>query len=77
VRSSRRDRRELGRYQRRLERVDVLILYEVGFVPFGGDEKLTTTLLDRLAEAATVITTRGESFRTKKRHAQPSPSPQP
>jgi DNA replication protein DnaC len=108
-----RDSRELGRYQRRLERVDVLILDEVGFVPFdraggellfntisarhqrrsvvittnlafgewpkvfGGDEKLTTALLDRLAESATVITTRGKSFRTKKRLAQPTASPQP
>jgi DNA replication protein DnaC len=108
-----RDSRELGRYQRRLERVDVLILDEVGFVPFdraggellfntisarhqrrsvvittnlafgewpkvfGGDEKLTTALLDRLAESATVITTRGKSFRTKKRLAQPTPSPKP
>lgn len=108
-----RDNRELGRYQRRLERVDVLILDEVGFVPFdraggeilfnaisarhqrhsvvittnlafgewpkvfGGDEKLTTALLDRLAESATIITTRGKSFRTKKRLAQPAPSAQP
>jgi DNA replication protein DnaC len=108
-----RDARELGRYQRRLERVDVLILDEVGFVPFdrtggellfnaisarhqrrsvvittnlafsewpkvfGGDEKLTTALLDRLAESATVITTRGKSFRTKKRLAQPAASAQP
>lgn len=107
-----RDTRELGRYQRRLERVDVLILDEVGFVPFdraggellfntisarhqrrsvvittnlafgewpkvfGGDEKLTTALLDRLAESATIVTTRGKSFRTKKRLAQPAPSAQ-
>jgi len=28
-----RDTRELGRYQRRLERVDVLILDEIGFGP--------------------------------------------
>jgi DNA replication protein DnaC len=108
-----RDNRELGRYQRRIERVDVLILDEVGFVPFdraggeilfnaisarhqrhsvvittnlafgewpkvfGGDEKLTTALLDRLAETATIITTRGKSFRTRKRLAQPAPPPQP
>jgi DNA replication protein DnaC len=106
-----RDARELGRYQRRLERVDLLILDEVGFVPFdraggevlfnaisarhqrrsvvittnlafgewprvfGGDEKLTTALLDRLAETATIITTRGKSFRTRKRLAQPATHP--
>lgn len=46
-----RDAKELGRYQRRLERVDLLIVDELGF--FGGDEKLTTALLDRLAEQAT------------------------
>ncbi len=38
---------------------------------------LTTALLDRLAESATIITTRGKSFRTKKRLAQPAPSAQP
>lgn len=98
-----RDARELGRTQRRYDRVDLLILDEVGFVPFdraggellfnaiasryekhsvlittnlafsewpkvfGGDEKLTTALLDRLAHHATVITTRGKSFRMRKR----------
>lgn len=98
-----RDTRELGRVQRRLDRVDLLILDEVGFVPFdraggellfnviaaryerrsvlvttnlafsewpkvfGGDEKLTTALLDRLAHHAVVITTRGKSFRMRKR----------
>ncbi len=98
-----RDNRELGRTQRRLDRVDLLILDEVGFVPFdraggellfnaiaqryerrsvlvttnlafsewpkvfGGDEKLTTALLDRLAHHAVVITTKGKSFRMRKR----------
>jgi DNA replication protein DnaC len=102
-----RDARELGRMQRRYDRVDLLILDEVGFVPFdraggellfnaiasryekhsvlittnlafsewpkvfGGDEKLTTALLDRLAHHATVITTRGKSFRMRKRSESP------
>jgi DNA replication protein DnaC len=98
-----RDARELGRLHRKLSRVDLLVLDEVGFVPFdrsggellfnlvadryerrsvlitsnlafgewpkvfGGDEKLTTALLDRLAHHATVVTTRGKSFRMRKR----------
>lgn len=98
-----RDTRELGRLQRRLLRVDLLIVDELGFVPFdraggellfnviteryerrsvlvttnlsfaewvtvfGGDEKLTTALLDRLAHHATVITTKGKSYRMRKR----------
>jgi DNA replication protein DnaC len=98
-----RDARELGRLHRRLQRVDLLILDELGFVPFdrvggellfnllaeryerrsvvvttnlafgewvkvfGGDEKLTTALLDRLAHHATVITTKGKSFRMRKK----------
>jgi DNA replication protein DnaC len=100
-----RDQRELGRLQRRLDRVDLIILDEVGFVPFdrtggellfnaiaaryerrsvlittnlafsewpkvfGGDEKLTTALLDRLAHHATVLTTKGKSFRMRRREA--------
>jgi DNA replication protein DnaC len=102
-----RDARELGRIQRRLDRLDLIILDELGFVPFdraagellfgviasryekrsvllttnlsfaewpkvfGGDEKLTTALLDRLAHHAVVITTKGKSFRMRKR-SQPN-----
>lgn len=98
-----RDTRELGRLQRRLQRIDVLIVDELGFVPFdrtggellfnllaeryerrsvivttnlpfgewvkvfGDDEKLTTALLDRLAHHATVIATKGRSFRMRKK----------
>lgn len=98
-----RDTRELGRLQRRLMRVDLLILDELGFVPFeraggellfniiaeryerrsvlvttnlafaewvkvfGNDEKLTAALLDRLAHHAAVITTKGKSYRMRKR----------
>jgi len=98
-----RDQRELTRLHRRLRSVDLLIIDELGFVPFdrtggellfnllseryerrsvlvttnlafaewikvfGGDEKLTTALLDRLAHHATVITTKGKSYRMRKR----------
>lgn len=100
-----RDNRELTRLQRRLARLELLILDELGFVPFdrtggellfnlvaeryerrsvlvtsnlsfsewpkvfGGDEKLTTALLDRLAHHAAVITTKGKSFRMRRRQA--------
>jgi DNA replication protein DnaC len=98
-----RDARELGRMQRRLYQAELLVLDELGFVPFdrtggellfnllteryerrsvivttnlafaewvkvfGGDEKLTTALLDRLAHHATVIATKGKSFRMRKK----------
>jgi DNA replication protein DnaC len=39
---------------------------------FGGDEKLTTALLDRLAHHATVITTKGKSYRMRKRSTAPA-----
>jgi DNA replication protein DnaC len=98
-----RDARELGRLQRRLERVDLLVLDELGFVPFdraggellfgvvaqryerrsvlvtsnlassewpkvlGGDDKLTAALLDRLTDHATIISTKGKSYRMRRR----------
>lgn len=109
-----RDQRELNRIQRRLARVDLLIIDELGFVPFdraGGellfnaiaarherrsvlvttnlnfsewpkvfadDEKLTTALLDRLADRASIITTKGKSFRMRRRQGEvtaPTESP--
>ncbi len=108
-----RDARELGRLQRRLQHVDLLILDELGFVPFdraggellfnllaeryerrsvvvttnlafaewvkvfGGDEKLTTALLDRLAHHATVIATKGKSFRMRKKEEMKSEPERP
>ena len=105
-----RDTRELTRLQQRLLRVDVLIVDELGFVPFdriggellfnlitdrykrratvvttnlafaewvtvfAGDEKLTTALLDRLAHHAVVITTKGKSYRMRKRRDAEAPT---
>jgi DNA replication protein DnaC len=97
-----RDERTLTLLYRRLRRADLLILDELGFVPFEraggellfdllserhevrstmlttnlsfgewvqvfGDEKLTTALLDRLGHHAHILTTRGSSYRTRKR----------
>jgi DNA replication protein DnaC len=108
-----RDARELTRLQQRLLRVDVLIVDELGFVPFdrvggellfnlitdryerratvvttnltfaewvtvfAGDEKLTTALLDRLAHHATVLTTKGKSYRMRGRRAGDGAPPEP
>jgi DNA replication protein DnaC len=106
-----RDARELTRLQRRLQRIELLILDELGFIPFdraggellfnlltaryerrsvlvtsnlafsewpqvfAGDEKLTTALLDRLVDRATVISTRGRSFRLRRRRTRETPGP--
>jgi DNA replication protein DnaC len=57
-------------------RRSVLITSNLAFAEwprvFGGDEKLTLALLDRLAENATVITTKGKSYRMRKRGAAAS-----
>lgn len=39
---------------------------------FGGDEKLTAALLDRLAENAIVVATKGTSHRARRRAKQPA-----
>jgi DNA replication protein DnaC len=96
------DSRQLSRMHQRMMRIPLLILDELGFVPFDrtggellfnllserhnrrstilttnlafgewvqvfGDEKLTTALLDRLAENSHVLSLTGESYRMKRR----------
>ena len=39
---------------------------------FAGDEKLATALIDRLADRGTIITTRGKSFRLRRRRSRAS-----
>jgi DNA replication protein DnaC len=102
-----RDDRLLSRLHKRLLGVDLLIVDELGFVPFDraggellfnlpsdryerrstlvttnlafgewvqvfGDEKLTTALLDRLGHHAHILTTRGDSYRTRRRKEKAS-----
>ena len=54
-----RDARELTRLQQRLRRVEVLIVDELGFVPFDrvGGELLFNLITDRYERRATVVTT--------------------
>ncbi len=100
-----RDTRTLGRLHRRVQRAALLVIDELGFVPFDrtggellfnllserherrstlvttnlafsewvsvlGDEKLTTALLDRLAHRAHILTTKGESYRTRRQRSK-------
>lgn len=100
-----RDERALGRLHQRYHRLPLLVVDELGFVPFDrvgaellfnllaerhgrrstilttnlafsewvqvfGSEKLTTALLDRLGARAHVLTTRGDSYRTRRRRTE-------
>ena len=55
------------RYERRSVIVTTNLAFAEWVKVFGGDEKLTTALLDRLAHHATVIATKGKSFRMRKK----------
>lgn len=57
------------RYERRSTIVTTNLAFSE-WVQVFGDEKLTTALLDRLGHHAQVLTTRGESYRTRKRPKQ-------
>ncbi len=100
-----RDERTLSRLYLRYRRVALLVVDELGFVPFDrtggellfnlladryeqrstivttnlafgewvqvfGDEKLTTALLDRLGHRGHILTTKGPSYRTRRRRGQ-------
>jgi DNA replication protein DnaC len=107
-----RDERLLGRLHRRLEKDDLLIVDELGFIPFDraggellfnllseryerrstlittnlafgewvqvfGDAKLTTALLDRLGHHSHILTTKGSSYRSRKREHEETVSIMP
>jgi DNA replication protein DnaC len=63
------------RYERRSILVTTNLSFAEWVTVFAGDEKLTTALLDRLAHHATILTTRGKSYRMRRRH-QPLPNPE-
>lgn len=53
-----RDQREFGRLQKQLQRVDLLVVDELGFVPFdrAGGELLFNVLADRYERRSTIVT---------------------
>ena len=55
------------RYERRATVVTTNLAFAEWVTVFAGDEKLTTALLDRLAHHAAVLTTKGKSYRMRKR----------
>lgn len=63
----------------RYERRSVLVTTNLSFSEwpkvFADDEKLTTALLDRLADRATIITTKGKNFRMRRRQGELPGSP--
>jgi hypothetical protein len=58
-----------ARYERRSVLVTTNLAFSEWPKVFGDDEKLTTALFDRLAHHATVLTTKGKSFRMRQREA--------
>ena len=56
------------RYERRATVVTTNLAFAEWVTVFARDEKLTTALVDRLAHHVTVITTKGKSYRMRKRH---------
>ena len=58
------------RYERRATVVTTNLAFAEWVTVFAGDEKLTTALLDRLAHHATVLTTKGKSYRMRKRRGR-------
>ena len=60
----------LARYERRATVVTTNVAFAEWVTVFAGDGKLTTALLDRLAHHATVRTTKGKSYRMRKRRGR-------